>query len=435
MNDTLSLHSFILAVLVSTNLAAQVTITPTMRPAPPGTLITVNNGPGDHTIPRVSGDLVTYTNDPGFGNTTIRYFNIASMTDNSVPPGFGTVDFLSDVSGQTIVFTRSSSTADIFSFDTSAPNTLTEIAPQTGSERFGAQIGTTTIAWQDFGVCLSGTFSDIFAYDRATGSTTRLTSDCAANEAPAISADGSVISWNKCASPTAPCDIWSAVRTATGWITHQLTNGAGNCRHPDTNGQVAVYACDRGSGDHLFWQPVTGGVEFALGGSLAQETLPSVSGQFIAFSGLPSGATNHNIYVLDLTTFNLFQMPIVTGDHTFNDIAITPAGKVNVAWQVLQSSWAVYAYTFNTPSIADALTDLGNLIDGFGLPHGTANSLIAKVNAAQASLAAGNTADTCDQLQALINDASAQSGKKLTVDQAKAIIAAAEAIRAALGCP
>ena len=44
------------------------------------------------------------------------------------------------------------------------------------------------------------------------------------------------------------------------------------------------------------------------------------------------------------------------------------------------------------------------------------------------------TTAACGQLKALINQAQAQSGKKLTVGQATAIITAAQPIRTALGC-
>jgi hypothetical protein len=432
VNKELLIRFFVLSLFAATSAAAQITVTPTMMPTPPGTLITVNNGPGEHYDPHVSGDLVSYGNTDSVAvNITIRYFNLAAMTDNGVPNS-GTFDFRADVSGQTIVFTRTSCcTSAIFSFDTSAPNSPpVEIAPQAGAIREEPQISTTTIAWKENFLDAS---ADIVAYDRASRSITRLANDSALNQNPAISADGSAITWEKCASVAAPCDIWSAVRTGTTWVAHQLTNSAGGCSHPDTNGQVVVYACDRGSGDHLFWQAVTGGVEFALAGSL-QERSPSIAGQLVAFAGLPSGAASHNEYVLDLTTFNLYQMPSVPGVQQLNDdISITPGGKVNVVWQVVQTNASVFAFTFNLPSAA--LTNLGNLIAGFGLPAGTANSLLAKVNAAQASLAAGNTTDACNDLGALINEASAQSGKKLTVAEAAAIIAAATAIRTALGCP
>jgi hypothetical protein len=86
-------------------------------------------------------------------------------------------------------------------------------------------------------------------------------------------------------------------------------------------------------------------------------------------------------------------------------------------------------------SPAEQLADLEILIPTFGLPPGTENSLLAKVRAAADSLAHGNTTAACNQLNALINEAQAQSGKKLTQEQAKAIIDAAQAIRSALACP
>ncbi|MBL8515171.1 MAG: hypothetical protein JNJ55_14350 [Betaproteobacteria bacterium] len=87
-----------------------------------------------------------------------------------------------------------------------------------------------------------------------------------------------------------------------------------------------------------------------------------------------------------------------------------------------------------TLPVAERLEDLADLIDGMGLPRGIARSLLAKAEAAQASFAAGNTAAACGQLQALINQARAQSGRQLTVAQSNAIIDEATAIRRAMGC-
>jgi hypothetical protein len=64
---------------------------------------------------------------------------------------------------------------------------------------------------------------------------------------------------------------------------------------------------------------------------------------------------------------------------------------------------------------------------------GPGNSLAAKVQSAQASLSSGNAAQAAAQLQALINETNAQSGKKITAPQASAIIAAAQRIRTVLG--
>lgn len=80
------------------------------------------------------------------------------------------------------------------------------------------------------------------------------------------------------------------------------------------------------------------------------------------------------------------------------------------------------------------IADLVDLIDTFGLPGGIANSLTVKVQAALDSLAKGNPTAACNQLRALLNEAQALSGKKLTAAQAQAIVDAVRAIRLALGC-
>jgi len=54
---------------------------------------------------------------------------------------------------------------------------------------------------------------------------------------------------------------------------------------------------------------------------------------------------------------------------------------------------------------------------------------------AAAALAADNTATACIKLQDFINECNAQSGKKLSVEQANELIARANEIRASIGCP
>jgi uncharacterized repeat protein (TIGR01451 family) len=352
-------------LLVPTKAAAQNVVTPTLMPAPAGQLIVVNNGPGDQSDPHVSGNLVSYSdNSPVDIIFTIHYHDLGTGSDLFIPQPSGVMDFLADVSGSTVAFTRvSADRSAIFTFDTSVAGAQPiEIAPQAGSARQEAQIGTKTIAWQDHGFSSSSIVADIVAYDIATGTITRLANDMALNQAPAISPDGTVITWVKCATPAEPCDVWSATGSGTTWVTHQLTNGQGACSHPDTNGQVVVYSCDRGTGDQLYWQPVAGGTEQTMAPVLGQETAPSIAGQFVVFAGRQGPAFNHDIYVLDLSSLSLYQITNTPSiDEQLNDISITPDGRVNVVWQVPEADINVYAFSFNVP-----VADLA--VHEFGLP-------------------------------------------------------------------
>ena len=81
------------------------------------------------------------------------------------------------------------------------------------------------------------------------------------------------------------------------------------------------------------------------------------------------------------------------------------------------------------------LDDLIALVNGLNIHQGIQNSLRAKLNAANAALAANDTATACTKLADFINECNAQSGKKLSVEQADELIARANEIRASLGCP
>jgi hypothetical protein len=93
-----------------------------------------------------------------------------------------------------------------------------------------------------------------------------------------------------------------------------------------------------------------------------------------------------------------------------------------------------YEVAVEVRTAEQGIAGLIEIVMGFGLPKGTENSFLTKLEHALAALQAGNLAAACGDLQAFINHAQAQSGKKLTVEQASLIIAEAEAIRAALGC-
>jgi photosystem II stability/assembly factor-like uncharacterized protein len=91
-----------------------------------------------------------------------------------------------------------------------------------------------------------------------------------------------------------------------------------------------------------------------------------------------------------------------------------------------------------TKGATDQLSDLIRLVKSFNLQRGIANSLDAKLQNAQDALTAarsGNRSSACNSMSAFVNEAQAQSGRALTVDQASKLIAASRQIRAVLGCP
>jgi hypothetical protein len=134
------------------------------------------------------------------------------------------------------------------------------------------------------------------------------------------------------------------------------------------------------------------------------------------------------------------------GDHGFG-IAVDDLGNVYLTGETRSTDFPVTPGAFQTSgddlrgdafvakiaaAPAEQLEDLDTLIPSLGLPSGTENSLGAKVQAATDALARGDTTAACNQLDALIHQANAQSRQHPT--EAAAIIARAEALRTALGC-
>jgi hypothetical protein len=368
MRKLLSFSFLIVVLAVPTIVGAQVSVTPTVAPTPPGMLIVVNNSAGgDHSDPHVSGDLVSYSNSDGT-NYTVRYFNLTTGVDAAIPNDGTAKDFLADVRGSIIAFTRFKSTGDeaIFTFDTSNPgNPPVEVNATPGATRQEAQIGDQTIAWMDFGANSVFSSTAIVAFDRSTMTGQTLTPyiNQVINQDPGISPDGTVIVWSQCQTP-ALCPTWKATLSSGTWTPQQLVSQvAGRGSHADTDGNIIVYSSNFVFNgvpvNRVLWQPVAGGSENLLnlsGGAIT----PSISGGLIAFAYETPGAFVHDLEIYNPATnvlYNLTKdvMPGDTADKQVNDVSITPDGKVRVVWQeVVQTctlclSFNVYAYTFNLP--------------------------------------------------------------------------------------
>ncbi len=91
--------------------------------------------------------------------------------------------------------------------------------------------------------------------------------------------------------------------------------------------------------------------------------------------------------------------------------------------------------TVGSPNPADATQALINSVHALGLPNGTEQSLVAKLQAALAGINRKNgpaKQSVVNQLQAFINEVRAQQGVRLTPQQVADLVAAAQQIQASL---
>jgi hypothetical protein len=347
----------LLAAVFPPTLTAQVSVTPTVAPTPPGKLIVVNNnsGGGDAPFPHVSGDLVCYA-DSTNGVYTVHYFNLVTGLDAAVPPGPAlTNDFLCDVHGSTIAFTRNAANdSQIYTFDVSAGGQPAPVSFLAGTQRQEPAIGDQSIVWQDFAP--SFTTSKIVAYNRATGITQDLSSGAFLDSNDAISADGTVAVWQSEVTP-AIYNTWKAILANGTWTAQQLVSQVqGLQTSPDTDGTTIVYTSSfLANGvptERLIWQPVGGGEEQILN-LPGFPVFPTISGGLISFT---SDRTHSDVVLYDVARnilYNLTSDLAAAGvyppglDSALSDISVTPDGKARVVWEVGLTS--VYAYTFNLP--------------------------------------------------------------------------------------
>jgi len=392
----------------------------------PGTTQVIKVGPDNQTNPHVDGNMASYTGiDAFFGSSQVYYFDFATNVTQAVP-GNG-IDLLSDIAGSQIAFTEVDWDGDhILVYDTVSQS----ITVVPGWSRSRPSIGGNLIAFEDRSFSSA---SEISVYDLTNGTVSRLTNDSLLDQVPAVSPTGNAVVWEKCQSNGAGCDIYSAIRTTAGTFQTQLLTGVGEDRWPRTNGDLVVYVSDKSGENDIYFQRVGGSTEFHLS-IPGDQRWPTISGDLIAFeSGTPG---NHDIFVYDLSNGNLYQVTNTSGlDETLSDISVSN-GIGRIVYAVPGTGdFDVYAITFQFPSsTANQIDDLIAMVKSFNLRAGTANSLITKLQDARAAIEASDTATACDFITAFINACQAQSGKKLTVDQATQLINSATLIKTNLGC-
>ncbi|HEX8818281.1 MAG TPA: hypothetical protein VF794_00010 [Archangium sp.] len=321
-----------------------------------GDSLVVNNGPGDQTDPHVSGPRVAYTNQLSLSSSEIRYHDLLTGEDLPIPSEGG-YDSIADINGDTVVFTRTTNTSRVFRFDVRQGGPAEELAPRSDSDRRAATIGGQTVAWQELGHTAGSVPPEIFAYRLDSAALTRLSEDTAVDRTPAVSMDGSTVTWTKCATSSAGCDIWAAHAVAGGYEVLQLTGPEGEESQSDTNGEVVTYV-SRSTVDgvvesDIAWQPVGGGQaqRLSLPGT---DTNPNVSGPLIAFERREASAgdtsPNFDITLYDLRTQTFYQLTQTPESETLNDISVGPDGVVRVVWSVREDgNLNVYAFAFGLP--------------------------------------------------------------------------------------
>jgi hypothetical protein len=188
-------------------------------------------------------------------------------------------------------------------------------------------------------------------------------------------------------------------------------------------------------------QAVSGGLP--TGTTLASESIPAstlvTNPTLASFTSVPLSSpvpvvagSEYAIVLLstNLPCFDGFFWLYVEGNAYPGGSALTRFGDGE--WQSLGQAGQDFAFKtyVATATPAQQLEDLLAMVTGIG----PSVSLAAKVQAAQASLARGDTGATCAQLGALRNEILAQRGNQLATGQADAILAKVVSIQQALGC-
>lgn len=310
-----------------------------------GTIITINNGPGDQTDPHVNGNLAVYTD--ANGSSQIRYYDFVTTADNAIPAAPGANDILSDVFGNLIAFTRVTGGTTAMLFDVST-NTVSEVPHGPSPAQFSPVLGGHQMAFID----LNTGNGDIMVFDLSTnGPPINVSASLDADDSPSLSPAGTAVVWERCAG--ANCDIMRSVQSGGTWGAAEVVSATpSNEGNPDTDGTTVVYDSNRPSatGGDIYFQPLSGGPETQLQ-IPGEQRNPSISSGVIAFESDP-GSGSADIFVYVIATNTLIQVtnsPSV--NDTLNDVTVLDTGEVRVVWSSNDGPGQnVYARTFSLPS-------------------------------------------------------------------------------------
>ena len=275
--------------------------------------------------PHVSGDLGVYTAD----SSRIRYYSFSTGDTLVVPEEVPAIDVLSDVNSGRIVFSRLAGLSSrVMVFDTT-DDSLTEVDPQPTVFRFGASIGSDTVAFIDVSTAPTGNLHAAFV----GGSSAEVTNDGRITSGPSVSPDGSLVVYESCASDPSACSVRQAAWNGSSWMVSNVTaDGTEAEANPDTDGAVVVYDAERGGDREIAWQPVGGGAEQVLT-MAGRQSNPSVSAGIVSFESVAVGESTADVFVYEIASNRLFQVTSSPGVYdTLNDVFVLPTDVVRVVW-------------------------------------------------------------------------------------------------------
>lgn len=169
-----------------------------------------------------------------------------------------------------------------------------------------------------------------------------------------------------------------------------------------------------------------------LGGPTSTAAGVHESGPVVGWSDVVGATESQHAFVYaggEMADLNQL-IPAGSGWELTFAVAVNASGQIAGRGVVAGENHAYLA----TPAAA-SVDDLSELVESLQLPGGTATSLVVKLNRARAALESCSPDAACAPLGAFINEVEAQSGKKLSTEDADALLAAAAEIQAALSCP
>jgi probable HAF family extracellular repeat protein len=195
--------------------------------------------------------------------------------------------------------------------------------------------------------------------------------------------------------------------------------------------------------------PSAGGVEAlgTLGGTQSSAYAMNDAGDAVGYSFTASNADRHATLWRSGQVFDLNDtLPAGTDWQLVVASDINAGGKI-VGYGCRNGRWSIneglcrtsagdpgFRRAFLLTPAVTVIGGLGDLILSFDLPKGMENSLLAKVDAAQALADAGDLEGACAVLRALSNQVQAQSGKALTPAQADLLLQNIALVRQDIGC-